>query len=183
MVGAGASWRSATKLYMIHTYIHTYILVSVLNKPSQYRAVPQFWEWGTKQCCERSEQKIFGFLPQIVTFLRYISCKWNQKNCGIYLFWRLKGSSCPLLARFLEQKWGTNYITVLPPEILGGLVPLSPVIYTPLILQCFPLIWRLTSDPVVWNKKKRVNIAMSSALHDCFYGGALALALWFLICI
>jgi len=128
MVGADASWSVCDKVYI---YIHrpTYILVSVLNKPSQYRTVPQFWEWGTKQCCERSEQKIFGFLPQIVTFLRYISRKWSQKNCRIYLFWRQKGSSCPLLARCLAKSGRTNYITVPPPEILGDSSPLSSVIY------------------------------------------------------
>ena len=61
----------------LHT--HTHILVNVLNKPSQYWAMPQFWEWGTKQCCERSEHKIFGFLPQIVTFLGTLVANEVQK--------------------------------------------------------------------------------------------------------
>ena len=40
MIGAGASFSLGDKVYI--------------------SAVRQFSEWGTKQCCERSEQKFFG---------------------------------------------------------------------------------------------------------------------------
>jgi len=41
---------------------------------------------GTKQCCERSEQKFFWVVPPIVTFWVYISYKWSQKIFQMNLF-------------------------------------------------------------------------------------------------
>ena len=75
----------------------------------------------TKQCCERSEQKICGFLPQIVTFLRYISRKWSQKNCGIYLFWRQKVRVPSYLGAW--PKVGDKLYYGPPSEILGTRPP------------------------------------------------------------
>jgi len=49
MIGAGASFSLGDKVYI--------------------SAVRQFSEWGTKQCCERSEQIFWGVLHQIVTLL------------------------------------------------------------------------------------------------------------------
>jgi len=67
-----------------------------------------------------------GFLPQIVTFLRYISRKWSQKIVEYICFEGKKAVRVPSIARCLAKSGGTNYTTVPPPEILGDSSPRPP---------------------------------------------------------
>ena len=59
MVGAGASWRSVTKFI--------------------YRKCHNFENGVQNSAASGASRNFFGFLPQIVTFLRYISRKLSQK--------------------------------------------------------------------------------------------------------
>ena len=74
---------------------------------------------------ERAEI-FFEFLPQIVTFLRYISRKWSQKIVEYIRFEGKRHFVSPPIAMCLAKSGGGDKLHYgPPPEILGGLVPPS----------------------------------------------------------
>ena len=56
--------------------------------------------WDIKQCCERSKQKIFVFIPSLVTFWGYISRKWCKNSLFFTFCIYFRGHLGP--RRFLE---------------------------------------------------------------------------------
>jgi len=122
---AGASWKSATKF--THTHTHTgkcaQQTIAILGDATILRV-------GYKTMLRAERAQNFWVSTPNCDIFRYISRKWSPKNCGIYLYWRQKGSLCPLLPRCLAKSGGTNYITP-PPEILGDSSPF-PLWSTPL---------------------------------------------------
>ena len=93
--------------------------------------VPQFWEWGTKQCCERSEHKFFwGFYPKLWHFWGTLVANEVKKLWNIFVL-KAKGTSC--LAMCLAKSGGINYITVPHPKFWGDSSPSPPVIYATVV--------------------------------------------------
>ena len=122
--------------------------------------VPQFWEWSTKQCCERSEQKFFEFLPQIVTFLRYISRKWSQKIVE-YIRFEGKRHFVSPPSYVPGQMWGGGQTTLRSPhpKFWGGdSSPRPPVIYATAVSLWFYLSVRIM-------KPKRLKLKSPNLAH------------------